>query len=112
MDMPEGSKATVVPMVPIASIPMVPTTPISIGPSNLLTFVPFSIKILPLCLFLVSFFFFFFLISLLETHIYLKFLSGPLPTKADSSTKFEVRSIFAIIPNPMSEAAAFFARVD
>ena len=70
MDMPEGSKATVVPMVPIASIPMVPTAPISIGPGNLLAFVPSSIKILPLCLFLVSFFFFF--ISLLEAHIVLK----------------------------------------
>ena len=47
MDMPEGSKATVVPMVPVASIPMVPTAPISIGPGNLLAFVPSSIKILP-----------------------------------------------------------------
>ena len=37
------------------------------------------------------------------------FLTGPLPT---AFSQFEVGSNFATVPDPVSEAATFFARFD
>lgn len=51
MDIPEEFKAAAVPLLPTTPISTIPIALIFVGPSNFLTLVPSSIKILSLCLF-------------------------------------------------------------
>ena len=95
MNMPEESNATVGPAVPTIPIPTVPTTPIPAGPSNFLTLVPSSIKnfvIVPT----------FFLHFLAKGLCYaLNFLSSPSPVEGALSTRFEIGSNSATVPDPV-----------
>ena len=42
----------------------------------------------------------------------LNFLSSPAPAKGAPSTRFEISSSSAAVPNPVSEATTFFAHFE
>ena len=102
------------PAIPIAPISTIPSTPISVIPIVLV----FAAPIAPILAgpgkfpfpFIFPFIFFEFVLSrswlLTSPHA---FLIGPLPT---APSQFEVGSSSATIPDPVSEATAFFARFD
>ena len=94
-DMLEESKAAVGLTVPTVPIPIVPTTPIPAGTSNFITLVPSSIKTFVV----VPAFFLCFLARSLCCA--LNFLSGPSLVEGASSTRFEIGSSSATIPDPV-----------
>lgn len=106
MDILEGSKATTDPTMPTIPAFAVPAAPTPMGPGNFLTFVFSSIKI-----FIISFIYFLrlFFMGLCCT---LCSLSVSFPIEVDLTSWFEVSSSFIAIPNPASEAAAFFTQFD
>lgn len=104
-NMPKESKAIVGP-------PTMPTTPVSTvpialtptGPGNFHTFIPSSIKT-----FLIApIYFLRLLVKDLCCALYS--LLGPSPAEVAPTSEFKIGSSFAIIPDPMSGAAAFFTR--
>ena len=106
MDMPEEPKAAVDPMMPTALVFVVPATPTPAGPSNFLTLILSSIRILVIAL--ISF-----LGLLLMNLCYaLRSLSGPYPAKVASTSRFVISSSVANVPDPISKATTFFTPFD
>ena len=125
-----GATAAATPTAPTASIPTISSAPASVVFTASISAIPsVPVSILPtspiitgpgelsLPLFLSSFFFFLWICLLPLPPIFflscsshsLCFLIGPLPT---ASSQFEVGSSSATIPDPVQEAATFFARFD
>ena len=104
--MPEEPKATVDPTMPTAPIFAVPATPTPAGPSNFLTLIPSSIRILVIAL--ISFL----RLLLMDLCCALCSLLGLSPTKVASTSRFEISSSSANVPDPASKAAPFFTHFD
>ncbi|KAK9998190.1 hypothetical protein SO802_017793 [Lithocarpus litseifolius] len=105
-DMPEEPKAVVDPTMPIAPVFAVPAAPTPAGPSNFLTFIPSSIRILVIAL--ISF------LRLLLTGLCcaLCSLSGPSLAKVALTSQFKINSSSTNVPVLASKAAAFFTHFD
>lgn len=104
MDIPEGPKVVADPTMPTILVSTIPAALIPMVPSNFLTLILSSIKI--------------FIVALISSlHLFFKGLcytscshSGLSPVEVAPTSRFEVNSNFATIPDPMSKATAFFTR--
>ena len=106
MDMPKEPKIAIDPTMPTTPISIASATPTLVGPDNFLTFTLSSIKT-----FIIAFISF---LCLLLTGLCCALCSllGPSLVEVAPTSWFEIGSNSATIPDPVSEAAAFFTCFD